>query len=573
MKQWTGLSGLIAATLLATACAAPTGSRSGGASAPTGETQASKTLVVAVRAEPPSLSRRGLQSLGLTADLSPRIFNADLSIRNDQGIPVPYLAEAIPQLNTDTWRVNPDGTMETRYRLKPNAIWHDRQPLTAEDFVFSFSVYSNPEFGLSTAAPLGFIDRVTAPDPRTLVIHWKRTYPEADGGGDTTILNPLPKHILRDKYATQDPQAFIANAFWTQEYIGAGPYRLERWEPGAFYEAVAFDGDVFGKPKIPRIREVFIGDPNTVLANVLSGQAALTSGDSIRFTDGETLRERWGDQGRVLNFPNLYRIVQFQRKPEYASTLAFTDLRVRQALNYGWDFDAVNQTVQGGRADRALGPIPPTVGYYDRLKREVLAYTYDGRRTEQLMTEAGFVKGGDGVWNHPTNPRFGRMSFETNVLANPDSENEMHIMADNWRRLGFDVKEVVWAASVGRDTETRATFPGLSTTSTGLGENDFGPYRSDRQPTEARRWQGSNRGNWPGTPEFDRLVDVYETSLNRDERTNAIIAMNKIYAADAVVIPLYFKLNAVAAANGLTGPRLVDPNSAPEWNINEWEYR
>jgi ABC-type transport system substrate-binding protein len=188
------------------------------------------------------------------------------------------------------------------------------------------------------------------------------------------------------------------------------------------------------------------------------------------------------------------------------------------------------------------------------------------------MLEAGFTKGGDGVWVHP-DPKFGRMSFETNVLANPDSENEMHIMADNWRKEGFDIREVVWAASIGQDTETRATFPGLSTTSTGLGENDFGSYRSDRQPTEARRWQGSNRGNWAGTPEYDRLVDVFETSLNREERINAIIGMNKIYAAEAIVIPLYFKQNAVAVAKGLTGPRLVDPNGTPEWNIHQWEYR
>src|SRR5207249_162392 len=105
----------------------------------------------------------------------------------------------------------------------------------------------------------------------------------------------------------------------------------------------------------------------------------------------------------------------------------------------------------------------------------------DPRRTEQLMQEAGFSRGGDGVWVHP-NPRWGRMAFETNVLANPDSENEMHLMADNWRKEGFEIREVVWAASIGQDPQTRATFPGLSTTSTGLGETDLANYRSDRMP-------------------------------------------------------------------------------------------
>src|SRR5262249_17927420 len=159
----------------------------------------------------------------------------------------------------------------------------------------------------------------------------------------------------------------------------------------------------------------------------------------------------------------------------------------------------------------------------------------------------------DGVW---TSARFGRMSFETNILQNPDSENEMHIMSDNWRKEGFDIKEVVWAASIGQDTVTRSTFPGLSTTSTGLGESELLVYRRARVPTKENAWGAWNRGNWAAPADYDKLVDIYETSLDRKARTEAVIGMNKVYSADAIVIPLYFKLNAVAAASGLTGPRL-----------------
>jgi peptide/nickel transport system substrate-binding protein len=549
-------------------CTAPAG-RSPDSQSPT-TTERSRTLVVAVRAEPPSLARRGLRSLGLTADLSPHMFNADLTVRNDEGVPIPYLAEAVPKLDTQTWKVNRDGTMETRYALKPGIVWHDGQPITADDWVFAYQVYSTPDFGLSSSLPFNAMMAVTAPDPRTVVIQWRSTYPDADGGGQSNILNPLPRHLLKADLESQDPEAFIAHPFWTQDYVGAGAYKLDKWEPGSYLEGVAFDNHVLGKARITRIREVFLSDPNTVLANILAGEAQLTAGDSIRFTDGETLRAQWGDRGSVLNFPNLYRMVQFQLKPEYASTRAFTDQRVRQALANGWDFQPVNETVQGGRTHQAYGPIPPSAAYFPRIEQTVPRHTFDPRKSEQLMQEAGFTRGGDGVWTHS---QFGRMAFETNVLANPDSENEMHIMADSWRKLGFDVKEAVWAASIGRDAETRSTFPGLSTTSTGLGENHFSAYQSNRIPTEARRWQGSNRGGWKAPPEYDRLVEVYETSLKRDERIDAIVGMNKIYAEDLPVIPLYFKLNAVAVANGLTGPRLVDPNADDAWNIHEWEFR
>ena len=92
-------------------------------------------------------------------------------------------------------------------------------------------------------------------------------------------------------------------------------------------------------------------------------------------------------------------------------------------------------------------------------------------------------------------------------------------------------------------------------------------------PTQSNRWRGTNRGGWPGTPAYDHLVDVWETSLDDNERTQAVIQMNKILNDDCVVIDLYWKLNAQAVTNGLTGPRLTDPRSAAEWNIQEWEYR
>jgi peptide/nickel transport system substrate-binding protein len=510
------------------------------------------------------------------------MFNAHLTIRNEQGVPTPYLAEAVPRLNTDTWRVNPDGTMETMYRLRPDTVWHDGQPLTADDFVFSHEVYSNPDFALNTSPPTSLIDRVTAPDERTVVLHWKTTYPEADalpstgsgggGGSNNTALPPLPRHLLANLYATVDADGFIATEFWTHGYVGAGPYRIEKWEPGAFLEGVAFDQHVLGKPQITRIRELFIADPNTVIANLLAGQAHLTTGDSIRFTDGETLRQQWADRGQVINSYNLFRMTQFQRRPEFASTTAFTDIRVRKALHHGVDFDILNEAIQGGRTRPAYGPIPPSKSYYSQLEQAIEKYPYDPRRTEQLMTEAGFSKGADGIWIH-ADSRLGRMAFENNVLANPDSNAELSIMADTWRKLGFEIREVTWAPQIGADREARNSFPGLSTTSTPLGERALIEYRTDEVPTQQNRWNGSNRGAWPGTAEYDRLAGLFSTSLDQGERTQAVIQMSRILSQDVVVINLYWKLAAEAFVNGLTGPRVTDPDGADNWNLHEWTFR
>jgi peptide/nickel transport system substrate-binding protein len=244
---------------------------------------------------------------------------------------------------------------------------------------------------------------------------------------------------------------------------------------------------------------------------------------------------------------------------------------VRQALHHGVDFATLNEALQDNQTTAAIGPIPPTASYYQRLAQAVPQYPFDPRRVEQLMTEAGFAKGSDGVWASP-DPRYGRMSFETNVLTSPDSDNEMHLMADSWRKLGFDVKEVSWSPAQGRDSEFRNSFPGLSTTSTPPSETALGEYRSDRVPTPQNRWRGSNRGGWPGTPEYDRLIDIWETGLDQDERIQAVIQMNRILNEQVVVINLYWKLNAQAVVNSLTGPRITDPSAAPEWNIQDWTW-
>src|SRR5438094_10553337 len=87
----------------------------------------SRTLVVAHRYEPAILAPKALGSNGpLTTT---RLFNAALVQFDNKGVPRPYLAEALPQLNTDTWRVFPDGRMETTYRLRSGLTWHDGGPL------------------------------------------------------------------------------------------------------------------------------------------------------------------------------------------------------------------------------------------------------------------------------------------------------------------------------------------------------------------------------------------------------------------------------------------------------------
>src|SRR6266542_3366503 len=140
---WMG-SILIAAAVLA-GCATPPGGSApaagqDGSSAP----RTTRPLTFALRIEPIFLSTKGLRTAAATTATTSRLFNAGLAYIDDQSQFHPYLAESLPRLNTESWKVYPDGRMDVVYHLKPGLTWHDGAPLTADDYVFSLKVYQTP---------------------------------------------------------------------------------------------------------------------------------------------------------------------------------------------------------------------------------------------------------------------------------------------------------------------------------------------------------------------------------------------------------------------------------------------
>src|SRR5438552_15601333 len=181
------------------ACAGPgqpTSSQPSGGPGASGQPAAPRTLNVGVPTELPGLAPK--IDTGVSDDFTKRLFNATLAFTQGDGSSHPYLAEGLPQLNSESWLVSADGTMETTYHLRPNLTWHDGQPLVADDFVFAFQVYTTPEFGVSDSGGFRSIESVAAPDPSTVLIRWKETF--TDAGQVYNQLPPLPKHLLEQPF-------------------------------------------------------------------------------------------------------------------------------------------------------------------------------------------------------------------------------------------------------------------------------------------------------------------------------------------------------------------------------------
>ncbi len=570
---------LLLAIVLAAGCGGPARPSAGsgqpaqeGRGSPRPQVDQSRTLVIAARFEPTTLTQKALVRIAAASDNDARsIFNAGLAVFDDQGVSRPQLAEALPELNTDSWRVLPDGRMETTYRLRPNLTWQDGTALTAEDFAFAWRVYATPELGVAGSPPIAQMEEVRAPDARTVLIRWKQPFPDAN------ILSAedfqaLPRHVLEDAYQRDHSEAFGNLPFWTIEYLGLGPYRIDRWEPGAFLEGAAFPGYALGSPKIQRIKMQFIADSNAVLASLLAGDVHFTVTNAIFLQQAVVLKREWSSRagGEVLVIPTQWRRADMQHRPEYASPPAIRDVLVRRALSHAIDRDALNVAVFEGEGVVTDTPIPSSAGYYPTLDRSIAKYPHDERRTQQLMGEAGFSKGADGVFVGRAGDRF---SLEAKENATADLATELSIIASALRGAGFDVRETLVPLSQANDGELRGTFPAMYVGGGGIGERGVLPnYIGSTIPSSENRWVGRNRGGWSNA-EYDRLFDAFSTTLDRSERDRQVVRMAQILSEEVPAISLYFNPIAVAKSGAVDGPRPYTSDGLVTWNISEWQWR
>jgi ABC-type transport system substrate-binding protein len=116
--------------------------------------------------------------------------------------------------------------------------------------------------------------------------------------------------------------------------------------------------------------------------------------------------------------------------------------------------------------------------------------------------------------------------------------------------------------------QARAQFPGLFTSGGGSGETLLANLSTAGIPREANRWTGSNRGAW-SHPEYDRLYEAFNTTLDRAERNRQVIAMMKIFTEELPDFALYFQPSITAHVAGIRGPE----GSGAGWNVHTWEFR
>jgi len=285
----------------------------------------------------------------------------------------------IPTL-AESWQISADGKTYT-FKLRSGILWNDGKPFTSADVKFSM------EEGTLKLHPnrsaLAMIDKIEAPDQGTVVFTLK--YPFAPFLKALAFYGAIiPKHIFEGTDILQNPRG------WDNP-VGTGPFMLKTSVKGSHWEFVR-NPRYFkkGQPYLDRVIVKVIPDASVRTLALVKGEAnylpitlPLHEVDRVNKTEGARVTFSGSEASQIHVMLGL----NLRRPP-------FNDVRVRQALAYALDKDAILKKASFGygRVSKSLFT-SEMWGFNPNLP----PYAYSVAKANSLLDEAGFKRGSDGT--------------------------------------------------------------------------------------------------------------------------------------------------------------------------------
>ncbi len=551
---------------LAAACSSPPPpSASQRASDSSQQGAAPKRIVAAIKGDPPTLSDKinssGAGGVPGVSELS-RLITAGLAIPDETGVLRPLMAESVPTTDDGSWQVLPDGRMETTWRIRDGARWHDGVPLTADDLAFTAMVGQDRELPQFDDRAFQFVEGVDVLDTRTVRVRWSRPYIEADTMFTEAHALPLPKHLLEQAYAERKA-SFVELPYWTREFVGTGPYRLREWEAGSHIIVTADPTYVLGRPRIDEIEVKFIPDPNTMIANLMAGVVDLTMGRGLALEQVQAVRAQRTDirldlsvEGCLCAFPQY-----LNPNPPVIANEQF-----RRALLHALDRQELANTLAQGLVPAAEVFVGPDRPEYPAIQSSIVRYPYDPRQTGQLLEGLGYTRGPDGFFRDAGGQR---LSVEMRTTSGVETgKNLLFAVADSWQAAGVGADPMIIPPQLSTDREWRANFPAFDMVNQPSNLSLLVRFLGREASLPENQYRGNNRMRYMSS-ELDALVDRYFVTVPWNERMQvAGQAINHI-TGRVVNMSLLYNSTAVLSNRRLEG--VTATNTA--WNSHAWDAR
>lgn len=367
-KKCLALLVALAMALSLTACSGGGGGGGGGSTPPaqsssgsagTPAAQPDRSVVMTVTAEIITLDPQ-VNAGGTSANtVRQNIFEALVRIDGN--------GEIQPSLATD-WGIDESNTVWT-FHLREGVKFHDGETLTANDVKATFDRFKTNE-GSTRAYYYNNILEVNVIDEHTVEF--------VTGAPQSNFLHILAydgSFIMSAKSLERSNEEIAAKP------VGTGPYQFSSSQGTESVSLERFEEYWGEKPDIKQLKFIAVTEVATRVNMLRAGEADLITG----ITDEDLAYFLTDDQFAVM-YGNSNRVGHLAIN---SSRPGLDDLRVRQAIEYAIDKDAIVQGILGDRGEVAQSVIAPlTYGYYDSG-----LYEYNPEKAKELLAQAGYGEG------------------------------------------------------------------------------------------------------------------------------------------------------------------------------------
>jgi len=390
--------------------------------------------------------------------------------------------------------------------LRPEAVWSDGVPITAEDVLFTFDAQRSAEIAWEYAYAKQSIERMEAVDERTVRVHFAR--PSLSQLTDLNEGAVLPKHVWSALPFSQWRQ----NPGWFRQHlVTSGPFAIEAWTPQQ--ELVLRRNERYfrsGQPYLDRLVFRVLPDRESQLLQLLAGDVdyieLLTPPEArrVRASGRAAIESYWS---RQFNF-----VAWNLRRPQLA------DARVRRALTLATDRQGLIDALADGAYRIAASPI--LSGVWAR-NPAVQPLPYDPAQARRLFAEAGWEdRDGDGFLDRQ-GKRF-RIELTTNSES-PIRKDAVLLMQEQLRRVGVEATPRFFEYSTLAERNARGEFDGT-----------LQAFVMDTSLDLSYAFATAADQNWGGysNAEVDRLLRAFQDIADVEEARRCLYRIQEILHTD-----------------------------------------
>ncbi len=471
-----------------------------------------------------------------------RIFYESLAVWDSDGNLIPVLATEIP--SRENGGLAADGKSVV-WKLKQGVTWHDGQPFTADDAVFTWEYARDP----ATAAVTNGVYKdvaVTKIDSHTIRVafakptpFWATAFVAAEG-------MIIPKHLFAAYTGAKSRDAPT-----NLKPVGTGPYKFVDFKPGDMVRGeINTNYHMANRPHFDSIEMKGGGDA------VSAARAVLQTGEfdyawNLQVEDEVLKRMEAGGKGKAnivpsgniefiqLNPTDPWTEVDGERASIKSKHFAFSEPAVRQAMALVADRQGIQDFIYG-RTGTATANF---LNNPSRFRSPNNKFEFNTDKANAILEAAGWKKGADGIREKGGK----KLKFVYQTSVNALRQKEQAVVKQGAQRAGIELelKSVTASVFFSSDVANPDTYGKFwadmqmyTTTMTQPDPERFmDQYVSWEVSSKANKWQGRNISRWIND-EYDKTYRAAEAELDPVKRAALFIRLNDLPVKDGVIIPL-----------------------------------